>query len=52
MTNFVDTNFNTSATGGVIKYNLTHADNTTELVQLDIATPVQTQRNKTKQSIF
>lgn len=43
MTNFVDTNFNTSATGGVIKYNLTHADNTTELVQLDIATPVQTQ---------
>lgn len=41
--NFVDTVFNTSATGNVIKYNLQHADSTTEQVQLSVATPITTQ---------
>ena len=52
MTNFVDTNFNTSATGGVLKYNLTHADNTTEQVQMSIATPVQTQGTALNKAFF
>lgn len=43
MVNFVDTTLNTSATGGVVKYTLTHADSSTELVQIDLATPIQTQ---------
>ena len=43
MVNFVDTILNTSATGGVVKYTLTHADSTTEQVQIDLATPIQTQ---------
>lgn len=42
MINVVDEVLNTTSTGGVIKYNLTHADNTTELVQINMATPVQT----------
>lgn len=52
MTNFVDTVFNTTSTGGVIKYNLTHADSTTEQVQMNIATPVQTQGTALNKAFF
>ena len=52
MTNFVDTVFNTTSTGGVIKYNLTHADSTTEQVQMSMATPVQTQGTALNKAFF
>lgn len=52
MTNFVDTVFNTSATGNVIKYNLKHADNTTEQVQLSVATPITTQGTALNKAFF
>ena len=49
MNNYVDSVFNTDATGGVLKFRITHADSTTEDVQIDIITPVQvlgTEQNK------
>lgn len=52
MTNFVDTVFNTSATGNVIKYNLKHADGTTEQVQLSVATPITTQGTALNKAFF
>lgn len=50
--NFTDTVFNTSATGNVIKYNLQHADSTTEQVQLSVATPITTQGTAMNKAFF
>lgn len=52
MTNVVDTILNTSATDGVIKYNLIHADSTSENVQINLATPVQTQGTAINKALF
>lgn len=52
MVNFVDAILDTSQTGGVIKYNLIHADSTTEQVQLAMATPVQTQGTPLNKATF
>ena len=42
MNNFIDTTFDTTQTENKMKYTLTYADGTEELVQLSIATPVET----------
>ena len=48
MIEVIDEVLNEANTGGQIKYRLTHADGTTELVSLDLATPVTTPRNRPK----
>ena len=52
MINVVDEVLNTAATGNVIKYNVTHSDNTTEQVQIDLATPVTTQGTPINKALF
>lgn len=52
MNNFVDTVFNTSATGDVIKYRIKHADTTTEDVEISCITPVTTQGTALNKVLF
>lgn len=42
MIEVIDEVLNTGATDNKVKYTLTHANGTTELVQIDLATPVTT----------
>ena len=49
---FVDEVLNTLATGGKIKYRITHEDNTTELVQMELATPVDTEGTEMNKIYF
>ena len=49
---FVDEVLNTLATGGKIKYRITHEDNTTELVQMELATPVETEGTEMNKIYF
>lgn len=43
MTNFTDEVLNTGATGNKVKYKITHADSTEEIVEIELATPVTTE---------
>lgn len=52
MNNFVDTVFNTSATGNVIKYRIKHSDNTTEDVEISCITPITTQGTLLNKVLF
>lgn len=52
MINVVDEVLNTGATDNKIKYTLTHEDNTTELVQIDLATPVTTVGTPLNKALF
>ena len=52
MNNFIDTVFNTSATGNKIKYRITHADTTTEDVEISVITPVTTQGTALNKVLF
>lgn len=52
MTNFVDTVFNTSATGNVIKYRIKHSDSTTEDVEISCITPITTQGTALNKAFF
>lgn len=52
MINVIDEVLNTGATENKVKYTLTHADGTTELVQLDLATPVTTVGTPLNRELF
>lgn len=52
MSNFIDTVFDIAQTDNKLKYTLTHEDNSTELVQLSIATPVTTQGTALNKAYF
>lgn len=52
MINVIDEVLNTGATDNKIKYTLTHADGTSELVQLDLATPVTTEGTPLNKVLF
>lgn len=52
MINVVDEVLNKAATDNKVKYRITHEDGTTELVQIDLATPVTTQGTPQNKSLF
>lgn len=52
MINVIDEVLNTGATDNKIKYTLTHEDGTSELVQIDLATPVTTQGTPLNKALF
>ena len=52
MVNFVDEVLNTASTGNKIKYLLTKEDSSTELVQIDLVTPVTTQGTPLNKATF
>ena len=52
MINFVDEVLNTISTGGKIKYNVTHSNGTSEVVEQTLATPVTTQGTPLNKALF
>ena len=52
MNNVVDEVLNTAETDNKIKYRITHSDNTSEVVQIDLETPVTTQGTPLNKALF
>ena len=52
MNNVVDEVLNTSATGNKIKYRITHEDSTSEVVTIDLETPVTTPGTPLNKTLF
>lgn len=48
----IDEQLNLPVTDNVVKYTLTHEDGTTELVQIDLATPVAVQGTPKNKALF
>lgn len=52
MINFIDEVLNTASTQNKIKYKLTHSDSTSEVVEIDLQTPVTTQGTPLNRATF
>ena len=52
MIDVIDEVLNTAETENKVKYTLTHADGTTEIVQIDLATPVTTEGTPLNRALF
>lgn len=52
MINFIDEVLNTASTQNKIKYKITHSDNSTEIVEIDLQTPVTQQGTPLNRATF